>query len=169
MIQEKRAPNARENEMVIDLMVVRNTLMHNSEAVRDRLRGYPHAWRDMRLLLYLVNKLQGELLATMPDKRVNYYAMLCQHGKKIIDIPGPIPRGRHILMDVDDLAALTEAAMLGECAICFREGKEVKRCPIRAALLEAAPPAVINPDTWRAGCEYRNAASDLVQGKETTI
>ena len=169
MTQEKRAPNARENEMMIDLLMVRNTLIRNSEAVRDRLRVFPHSWRDVRLLLYLVNKLQAELLATMPDKRVSYYALLCQHGKKIIDIPGPMPRGRHVVMAVDDLAALTEAAMLGECAICFREGKEVKRCPIRAALLEAAPPSTINPDTWHAGCEYRNAASDLVQGRETTI
>ena len=163
-------PNRQENALMLGLMMLRNSLAHNSEAVRDRLGVYPYAWRDLRLLWHLVNKLQEQLLGTIPDRRVAYYDQMARHGKVIIDIPGPIPRGRHILITEKGMAAITEAAMRGECALCLKEGKEVTRCPIRAALLEVAPPETISDgQKWWVSCEYRNAASALVQGEEITI
>lgn len=169
--QGRQMPNRQENALMLDLMLLRNTLVKNGEAVRERLKGAPHGWRDMRLLWYLVNKLQEELLKTMPDRRVAYYNQMAQHGQVIIDIPGPIPRGRHILITDEHLAAITTAAMDGECALCLKEGKEVQRCPIRQALLEVAPPTQVSSGdrAWWAGCEYQKAASALVQGKEVTI
>lgn len=164
---EKKNPNARENELTVDLMLVRDTLYHNMDAVRERLRPFPHAWRDLKLLWYLVNKTQERLLGTMPDRRIETYAKLCKYGKKIIDIPGPIPRGRHMLLEVDQVAALAEAAMMGECSMCLRSGREIERCPIRDALLQAAPPSMIRQE--RMGCEYRAAAGDLVSGRDVTL
>ena len=169
--QGRQMPNRQENALMLDLMLVRNTLAKNGESVRGRLNGVPHGWRDLRLLWYLVNRLQTELLKTMPDRRVAYYDQMARHGQVIIDIPGPIPKGRHILITDDHLAAITEAAMQGECALCLKEGKEAQRCPIRQALLEVAPPKeIIGGDkAWWASCEYQKAASALMQGKEVTI
>lgn len=168
--QGRQMPNKHEHALMLDLMMLRNSLAHHGEAVRQRLAGYPYSWRDMRLLWHLVNKLQRQLLDTMPDRRVAYYDQMARHGQVIIDIPGPIPRGRHILITERHLAAITEAAMCGECALCIRDGKEVQRCPIREALLEVAPPETVSDcqNRW-AGCEYRNAASALIQGEEITI
>lgn len=169
--QGRQMPNRRENALMLDLMLVRNTLAKNSEAVRGRLKSVPHGWRDMRLLWHLVNRLQQELLKTMPDRRAAYYDQMARHGQVIIDIPGPIPRGRHILITDEHLAAITEAAMRSECALCVKEGKEAQRCPIRQALLETAPPREIfggDRPRW-ASCEYQQAASALAQGKEVTI
>ncbi len=163
-------PNKQENALMLDLMMLHNTLAKNSEAVKTRLKDFPYAWRDMRLLWCLVNKLQDQLMATMPDRRVAYYDKIARYGKVIIDIPGPISRGRHILIDTTSLAAVTEAAMRGECAICLKTGKEVQRCSIRAALLEVAPPEKINEgrEHW-VSCEYLNAASALTKGKDVFI
>ena len=93
----KKTPNREENALMLDLMMLRNSIASHSEAVRERLKAYPHAWRDMRLLWYLVNKLQNQLLNTMPDRRILYYDQMARHGKVIIDIPGPIPKGRNTL------------------------------------------------------------------------
>lgn len=169
--QGRRMPNRQENALMLDLMLVRNTLARNSEAARERLKASPHGWRDLRLLWYLVNKVQEELLSTVPDKRIAYYNQMARHGQVIIDIPGPIPRGRHILITDDHLAAITEAAMRGECALCLKEGKEAQRCPIRQALMEVAPPAEISSGgkAWWAGCEYQKAGSALVRGEKVTL
>lgn len=169
--QGRQMPNRQENALMLDLMLVRNTLAKNSEAVRGRLKSVPHGWRDMRLLWHLVNRLQQELLKTMPDRRVAYYDQMARHGQVIIDIPGPIPRGRHILITDEHLAALTEAAMRGECTLCLKEGKEKQRCLIRQALLETAPPSEIQTgeSAWWRPCEYQRAASALMRDEEVTI
>jgi len=162
----KTAPNRQENAMMLYLMALLNTLNKNSDAVKDRLSAFRYGWRDMRLLLRLVNKIQIMLLHTMPDKRLDYYAKIAEFGKITIDIPGPIPRGRHILITDQHLAAITEAAMRAECAFCVKDGKEVQRCPIRAALLEVAPPsAIIEKFDWFTSCEYQEAAKALERGE----
>ena len=138
--------------------------------MKDRLSVFRYGWRDMRLLLRLVDKVQIMLLHTMPDKRVDYYAKIAEFGKVIIDLPGPIPKGRHILITESHLAAITEAAMRSECAFCMKEGKDVKQCPIRAALLEVAPPsAILNNFDWFTPCEYREAGKALEHGKDITL
>lgn len=163
-------PNRRENAFMMDLMMVRNSLAKNSEAVRERMARYPHAWRDIRLLWHLVNKLQGQLVDTMPDRRIAYYQQMAAHAKVTIDIPGPVPRGSHMLISEKHLAAITEAAMRRECALCIKDGKEMQRCPIREALLEVAPPETVNDGRqWWTRCEYWNAASALVRGEEISI
>lgn len=163
-------PNRRENAFMLDLMMLRNSLAQNSEAVRGRMSCYPYAWRDIRLMWHLVNKLQNQLMDTMPDRRLAYYQQMAAQAKVIIDIPGPIPKGRNMLISETRLAAITEAAMRGECALCVKEGREVKRCPIRDALLEIAPPETINGGERQFDdCEYWNAASALVQGEDVHI
>ena len=170
MAEEKKAPNAGENALMMQLMVLRNALASHGEAVRERLKGTPNAWRDLRLLLRLVTKTQERLLDTMPDRRAAYYWNLAQHARVVVELPGPAKKGRFIMIDEKKLAAITEAAMCGECAMCMREGRDVKRCLIREALLEVAPPKdVRDGHTLAFGCEYRGIASALVNEEELTM
>ena len=64
-----------------------------------------------------------------------------------------------------DVIGRIEAAMRGECAMCIREGRDVKRCRLRDALLPVAPPSEFS----RYGCEYRQPASQLVQGDNVIL
>ena len=164
---EKTMPTRKENRFMTNLMVVLHTLRSDRDAAEARLKAYGYRWsrRDTGLLIHLVDKLQAELLETMPDKRIGYYRRMAQEAQIVIDYPGPVPRKNSLLIDTQDLAAITEAAMRHECAMCIRDGREIRDCRLREALLPIAPPAEFS----RTGCEYRQPASQLVQGEDITI
>ena len=164
-------PNRRENEFMLNLMILRNSLRVNAPACRERARAAGKwIWRDIRLLLTLVNKIQDGLLATMPQSRDEYYSAYALHGHYELHIDGPIRTARHLLVTDRHLAAMAEAAMKSECILCMREGSEIDRCPLREALLESAVPTAIEEgDSLFRKCEYRDAAGALVQGKDVTV
>lgn len=166
----KTNPNKYENHFMMDLLLLRNALMVRAEKVVDRLGMVnPHAWRDLRLLISLVERLQNQLIATMPDSRMEYYDALARHGRYHLDIDGPIRKGRAVVITDLKLAALCEAVMESECVMCLKDGKDIEKCPIRDALLEVAPPSETQIDGAVYRCEYAGAAGQLVEGLEVTI
>ena len=163
---ERTKPNKHENFFAMDLMILKNSLAVRSEAVRDRLKKVnKYAWRDLRLLISLTNRIQNQLLETMPESRMDYYSALARNGRYHLDIEGPIRQGRVVMISDIHLAQLCETVMENECIMCLRTGKEIENCPIRQALLEVAPPTEILEDK----CEYSNAAGQLIHGEDVTI
>lgn len=166
---EKTNPNRKENEFMMNLMILRNSLMVNSQACKDRAkRAGKWTWRNIRILTALVCKVQDELLATMPDRRNAYYANYAANGHYELVMNGPKRSERFVLISDRHLAALTEAAMETECIMCMRQGSEIEKCPIRKALMEVAPPTELQDGRW-AQCEYRDAASSLIRGQDVTV
>ena len=167
--QLKTKPNRRENEFMMNLMILRNTMKRNAPACRDRARlAGKWVWRDIRLLTVLVQRIQEKLLRTMPAGRDDYYRAYAQHGHYELHMDGPVRTARHILMTDKHAAALAEAAMKSECILCIREGSEIGQCPLREALLESAVPTELEEGRFLK-CEYREAAGKLIQGKDVTI
>ena len=163
-------PNKRENEFMMNLMVLRNTLRTNAPACRERAeRAGPGIWDDIQAMLEAVDRIQNGMLATMPESRDDYYTAYARHGHYELHIDGPIQRGRHLLVTDRHLASICEAAMKSECILCMREGDEITRCPLREALTEAAPPTEIQEDGRWTRCEYRDAAGQLIQGKDVKV
>ena len=164
-------PNRRENEFMLNLMILRNTLRTNAPACRDRARlAGKWIWRDIRLMLTLVDRIQHAMLRTMPESRDEYYSAYARHGHYELHIDGPVRTARHLLVTDRHLAAMAEAAMKSECILCMREGSEIGRCELREALLEAAAPTAIQEgNSLFRKCEYREAAGQLVQGKDVTV
>ena len=154
----KSQPNRYENRYMLNMMVVLHTLVSDREVIERRLRPwYPEIRRDLGLLIYLTKKIQEELMTTFPDKRNAYYQRMAEVGEMVIDMPGAVPRGRHVLMDVTDAAAMAEAAMRGECAMCMRDGDAGHRPadrgePDRLRVPQAGQPA----DTGRRGGNHMN-------------
>ena len=166
---EKTKPNKAENEFMMNLMVLRNSLHHNGTACRERARrAGKWVWRDIRLMTTLVDRIQNALLRTMPESRDEYYSAYARHGHYELHIDGPVRTSRHLLVTDKHLAAMAEAAMKSECILCMREGSEIGRCPLREALLETAVPTEIQEGRWQK-CEYRDAAGKLVLGKDVTV
>lgn len=165
----RKNPNRKEHTLMLDLMVLRHTLASNMDAVNERLSYWPYGKRDMHLLFRLVDKLQAQLLLTMPPQRNQYYQHVAREAEVIVEIPGPVPRGRYITISEKYLTTIVSAAMAGECMMCLREGKEVTRCPIREALLEVAPPAQLADDRPHAGCEYWRIASSVVGEEDAEL
>ncbi len=168
---EKTKPNRRENEFMLNLMILRNTLRTNAPSCRDRARlAGKWIWRDIRLMLTLVDRIQNAMLETMPASRDEYYLQYAKHGHYELRIDGPVKTARHLLVTDKHLGAICEAAMKSECILCMREGGEINRCELREALLEAAPPTDLDEsDGLFRKCEYRDAAGALVQGNDVTI
>lgn len=165
----KTKPNRRENEFMMNLMILRNTLRTNAPACRERARAAGKwTWRDIRLLTTLVDRIQNAMLRTMPESRDEYYSNYARHGHYELRIDGPVRTGRQLLVTDQHLAAITEAAMKSECILCMREGREIDRCELREALLEAAPPTEVESG-WIRRCEYRKAAGQLIEGKDVTV
>ena len=170
MAEEKKMPNAKEDALMIQLMIVRNALVEYGEAVRERLRPVKGGWRDLRLMISLVTKTQNRLVDTMPERRWDYYYNLSQRGRIRVELPGPAKIGRYIMIHEKNLSVLAEAAMCGECAMCLRTGREVRGCLIRDALMEVAPPEEVRDLRGLSlGCEYRDAAGQLVRQEEITL
>lgn len=168
--QWKTAPNKYENQFMMDLMILKNALAVRADKVRGRLGMVnPNAWRDLRLLITLVDRIQRELMETMPASRDEYYAALARSGRYHLDIEGPIRQGRMLLITDLRLARLCEAVMESECVMCLRTGREIEKCPIRDALMEVAPPSEVQEEGAVYRCEYAGAAGQLVNGKEVTI
>lgn len=163
-------PNREEHLFLCDTMLVRNSLIKHGEAVRDRLRPtYRYIWRDIRLAVALITKIQNRLCDTFPPKRQLYYQKLAEHGRYKLDLPGPALGKNYVLADTEDLAVLTQAAMENQCAMCCLYGRELRGCRLRGALLALAPRDPADEDAPFDSCEYRDIASALARGEETRI
>lgn len=163
-------PNRAENEFMMNIMIVRNALRKYGPACRDRARrAGKWVWRDIRMLTTVLERIQEAMLRTMPEKRDEYYRAYATGGHYELHMNGPIRNPRLVLISDKHLGEICEAAMKSECILCQREGSEIDHCPLRAALLETAAPAAVQENVrWRK-CEYRDAAGQLVLGKEITI
>lgn len=166
---ERSRPNRKENELMLNLMILRNALVAYGPAARERAkRAGPTVWRDIRLLTVLVEKVQTALLRTMPQRRDKYYTAYAQHGHYELAMNGPIRGKRLVLISDKYLGAVCEAAMENECLMCIREGNEIGGCLLRQALLEVAAPTEIQDGKWKK-CEYRDAAGKLIHGEEVNV
>ena len=154
---------------MLNLMVLRNTLAVNAPACRERAKAAGKwIWRDIRLMLALVSKVQVALLRTMPASRDDYYTAYAEHGHYELHINGPVRTPRMLMITDRHLATICEAAMASECIMCMREGSEIDKCPLRDALLESAVPTAYQEGKWKR-CEYREAAGQLIRGEDATI
>lgn len=167
----KTKPNKRENEFMLNLMILRNTLLRNAPACRERARlAGKWIWRDIRLATVLICRIQDALLRTMPSSREDYYIAYARHGHYELHIDGPIRTPRHLLVTDKHLGTICEAAMRSECILCIREGKEIDQCELREALLESAAPTNLESgDSIFRKCEYRDAAGKLIHGEDVNV
>ena len=166
---DRTAPNRSENEFMMNLMVLRNSLYQYGPVMRERCRrAGRYVWRDLRLMTRLVGTLQDALMRTMPATREAYYDEYRRNGHYELVLNGPVRQKRYVMISDRKLAAVMEAAMCSECVLCVREGSEIRKCELREAMLEVAPPTETQDGRW-IRCEYRRAAGQLVSGEDITI
>ena len=170
MTEEKTNPSRAENEFMLNLMVLRVSLAKFAPECRGRAKkAGRYVWRDIRLMLTLVDRVQEAFLGTMPRKRMDYYLAYARHGHYEFRMDSAPVKPARIMMITDrHLGDLCEAAMRSECALCVKEGRDIARCPLREALMEVAPPRETEEGRWRR-CEYQDAGSDLVMGRDVAI
>lgn len=159
---EIKDPTAEENRFMQELMILRNNLVKRKPKIYDRLESVKYGKRDLGLLIAVVDRLQDGLYATLPVKTLQRYLWLAEHARCYIDVPGPITSGGYMGVSIDDLDVVAKHAIANECALCMKEGKEIKKCPLRQALNRIQPREKIGNGSLM-GCEYTETARDMTE------
>ena len=149
----------KELKCVEDLVGMESRIVESGDALRERLRMVPNGWRDFRLIFTTLDRLLRNLYDTIPNKGLQYLQKLTKHGEILIRFSPAARSQEWLLIKDDDLAVIVNLAMAAECAICLKQGREAKKCELRKALENIAPPHDGHP---AGGCGYQN----VVAGEE---
>lgn len=145
--------SGKELKCVEYLVAMESRVLEVGDAMRERLKKIPNGWRQFRLLVSTLDRLMPEVYDTVPNKTRMYLKNIMENGEVLIRF---IPVSRNPewkLVKDEDLAVLINLAMAGECAICMKQGREAKKCKLRGALENIAPPLEGHP---AGGCGYMN-------------
>lgn len=136
-------------------------LKGGEEVLKCRLQTIPNGWRDYRMIVSRVGRLIDQLYNTMPERRVKYMEQLCAHGEILIRVKPAAKSDENLLIPVSALKVLVNHAMKGTCTMCFDGRDGVKKCKLRKALMEAAPPV----DLEKGECPYRYVVESCEEGE----
>lgn len=140
----------------VEFLAALDAQMHkHGDRLKPRLQMVPNGWRQYRLVESALTSLIAGLYDTMPAKQVLRVEHMMQHGEVKIDL-APVAKNTlgYLTVHENDLAVIATAAMQGECAMCIKDGDEIKKCPLRKALWEIATP----DELPKFGCRYRAGA-----------
>lgn len=159
-LPELKPLNGREMKCIEYIVGLDNRLFEAGEALKRRLAVIPNGWRDWRLMVTTCGRLMEAIYGTLPQKSLLYLQNLCKHGEILIRyIPASRSPEWMMIRDVD-LRVLVNKAMAAECAVCMKEGAEIRTCALRKALICNCPPREDAP----TGCGYRAAAMSSEYG-----
>lgn len=146
----------KELKCVEYLVGMESRIAESGDALRERLRMVPNGWRDYRLIFATLDRLLLKLYDTIPQKGRLYLQKLSKHGEILIRFSPAARSQEWLLIRDDDLAVIVNLAMASECAICLKQGREAKKCELRKALENIAPPHDGHP---AGGCGYQNVVA----------
>jgi len=146
----RKPMNGKELRAMEFLALLDMKLGESGEAIRERLKEIPNGWRQWRLMTTTISRLLEQLYDIVPMKNLRHMQNLCQFGEVLIRIRPPVHSPEYAILREDDLKQLMDVALLQECTMCLKEGKEIDRCPLRKAMWNIAPPMEEHPYS----CEY---------------
>ena len=158
---ERRPMNCEEMRVIEYLTAMNSKMIQAGDCMRGRLSSVPNGWRQWRLMAVTLERLLPALYDTMTTKNLRHLKNICDHGEIIIRLRPVVRVPEHTLVSEDDLRTLVNAAMASECSICLRQGREIDRCPLRAALMNICPPY----EDPKTSCGYQIAASSSKLGE----
>lgn len=154
---ERTDMNAKELNGIEFLAALSGQMDKHCMILKPRLKAIPNAWRQYRLIESALHRLLGDMYQTLTVKSLQRIKNMMQYGEVKIAI-APIERHAlgYVTVHEKDLALVVTTAMQGECAMCIKDGDDVKRCPLRKALWEMMPP----DEVPRFGCPFRDNAME---------
>lgn len=158
-----KAPLSGAELKIVEFMIaVNDRLLAGGDALRERLKAIPNGWRDYRLMATTMDRMLSEIYPTVPMKGRLYLQKIIDHGEALIRyVPASRTAEWKVIRD-DDLAVLINLAMSSECAICLKDGSELRKCELKHVLENMAPPMKGHPP---GGCGYRNVVLGAELGK----
>ena len=161
---ETRPLTGKEMNMLEHLVLLDARLTQFTDYMRDRLGAVENGWRDWKLVQAKVAHLVEALYKTISKSNAMHFYLLHQYGEAHITERPAVHQKGYTNISGDDLQTLLEIILRHECAMCMKEGKEVKKCKLRRLMLELAPPSKVDTH-W---CEYQKIVLNQETRKETT-
>lgn len=124
--------------------------------LEKRLRMVPDLYRQFRIAQTSVNKLVDGLYSTIPVDTLIMMRARCDNGEVVLRPRSPLNKNTDCKIVLEkDLHTLINTAMASTCAFCMKDVRESKKCPLRKALINVAPPSSIGGNNR---CDYANVA-----------
>lgn len=130
------------------------------EQLEPRARRVPGAWRMLRSGLAMLGRGLDAVLSTLPDDQFDRVHAIFTQGVIEIRMPSALDGDLGLLLMPVRRGELTELAwhaMDAECAICLKDGREIKHCALAKALNGCLEPS--SQDS--TGCPWRDEILEL--------
>ena len=108
-----------------------------ADELTKRTKAVPGAYRDMKCIMALSDKLLDSVLSTVPAKKLGMIRRDLKNVKVEVkvgrDFTGQKPDG-YCYVPETPLTRLMDSVMSNECLLCDKQGAEAKKCQFRKDL-----------------------------------
>ena len=130
-------------------------LQEYSKPLEERLRKTDGGWRNYRLAMTCMEKAIDAVYASVDDETRMHMRNLAESSEVFIRPTVQAVEKNLQTVAEEHLKILVNTSMASECAVCLKEGTDVRKCALRKALMFTAPPSRI-PENRR--CPYSEIA-----------
>lgn len=120
------------------------------------------AWRDYRIAVKAAERAIDKLYDIVPESTLKHMVDVAEHCEIYIKPKGAVQSVTAQVVQNSDLIYLINAAMKDNCAMCVEDCIGVKKCKLRKALQNIAPP---NKLMASGVCPYRDVAAQCELGE----
>lgn len=147
--------NGRELRAIEYLAALDARVNEYAEPLEERLRKTQDGWRNYRVAVSCLEKAIDAVYASVDDETRIHMRNLAASGEVIIrPTVQAVERNLQTVAE-EHLKTLVNTSMAAECAMCLKQGSDVRKCQLRKALMFTAPPTRI-PEKGR--CPYAEIA-----------
>jgi hypothetical protein len=158
---EKMECNAKELHTIEYISALDARLNNNEKHLENRLKSVPDLWRQYRIARTAIGKVINGLYDTVTPEAMAHMRNLAAHGEAVIRPVNSLnARTDCQILLRKDLDKLINITIGSTCSVCLKEGREIKKCELRKALLNICPPSIVSTDGLcvftqvAANCEY---------------
>lgn len=162
-MSNKMECNAKELHTIEYISALDARLANNEKYLEKRLKSVPDAWRQYRIARSAVDKVINGLYTTLTPENRFHMQNLAVNGEVIIRPRNSLNKTTDCQIVLSkDLKKLINAAMGSNCAMCLKDGREIKKCELRKALLNICPPSDVSGESL---CVFTQVAANCELGE----
>lgn len=158
MARKQTEPNSRELRAIEYLSGLEKGLSLYEKDLEPRLREMTDMLRKYRMAKTYFGKVIIEIFESLPPRTLLHLRRLNEHSELVFRSKNIATRSGDCRVVLDkDLVTLANCAITNECCMCLKEGREIKNCEIRKALMNIIPLDTTNDN---ALCGYTDISKN---------
>lgn len=148
--------------MMVSWIVVMAQSMRSGlgRIMKDRLHAVPKGQERFDLATEILLRLSDDIQCTMLSGQLITLDNMCRNGQIKIELKNATATpNMTAVVRCNEMMLIGRAAQQGECALCMRQGSEIRACELRKAFDECGLCSAQYDENL--GCHYRNRPIDL--------